>query len=320
MPVVHSQRFNPPWPFTQGHFSTLYPYLLREKPRHAYTRERICTPDHDFFDVDYLRNGHSRLAVICHGLEGSSGSQYVAGLVEELKGNWDVAAINYRSCSGELNLTATLYHSGFTADLHLLIDREENTYHEIALIGFSLGGNMVLKYTLDGYNDLSEKIKTVTAVSVPCDLEHSGYRLLKWHNKLYVRAFLNTLKEKMEAKYAQGFSEIQIDLLGKTKSLFDFDEYFTGPLHGFGDALGYYRTCSSRPLLNRVAIPTLILNARNDSFLSPECFPEEEAHENDQLYLLAPAYGGHVGFSAWSSFPYWSEKVIALFLEEKALN
>lgn len=287
---------------------------------HPYTRERIKTPDHDFFDVDYLRSGHSKLAVICHGLEGSSSSQYVAGIVQELKADWDIAAINYRSCSGELNLTATLYHSGFTADLDTLISRDKHKYHEIALIGFSLGGNMVLKYTLDGICKIHDKINSVVAVSVPCDLEHSGYRLLKWHNKMYVRAFLNTLKEKMKAKYDQGFTEIRVDLLNKTNTLFDFDEHFTGPLHGFGDALGYYRTCSSKPLLSRVTLPTLILNAQNDSFLSPECIPVEEAEANGTLFLLAPAYGGHVGFSEWSSVPYWSEKVISLFLKEKSLS
>ncbi len=320
MPVVESLRFSPPWPFTHSHFSTLYPYLYRGKPKHVYNRERIHTPDYDFFDVDYLRNGHSKLAIICHGLEGSSSSQYVAGLVQVLKTDWDVAAINYRSCSGEINLTATLYHSGFTADLHTLVKREEDNYSEIVMIGFSLGGNMVLKYTLDGIYELSHKISTVVAVSVPCDLEHSGYKLLKWHNMLYVRAFLKTLKEKMKAKYDQGFSEIRIDLLEKTNTLFDFDEYFTGPLHGFGDALGYYRACSSRPFLNNVSIPTLILSAQNDSFLSPECFPVQEAIGNENLYLLAPKYGGHVGFSAWSSTPYWSEKVISLFLKEKSIS
>lgn len=319
MPLVQSNHYKPAGLFKNCHFNTLYPYLFRKKIDHNFERIRLNTLDGDFVDIDCLFNSNKKVAILCHGLEGSSSSQYINGITTALKDDWDIIALNYRSCSGELNLTATLYHSGFTDDLHQIIQQYSSLYEEIVLVGYSLGGNLVLKYTTDGKFEVDKKIVSVVAISVPCDLEHSGYRLMQKQNKIYIQNFLSSLKKKMLNKYHQGFEEIDIAKLEITKTLYDFDEYFTGPLHGFGNALGYYQKCSSKQYLSEINIPTLLINSLDDSFLSPECFPFEIAKDNNQFYMMATQYGGHVGFSSLRPESYWTDDTIKLFLTNRAL-
>ncbi len=317
MPLRPKDDYRPLLPFRNPHFNTVFPALFRQIVRPPFLRKRIPTPDSDFLDLDWLNGGHSRLAILCHGLEGSSDSQYIRGTAKLLHENkWDVVAVNYRSCSGEMNRQLQMYHSGATADLDTIIGKVADDYRSLVLVGFSLGGNLVLKYANDRVFPLDSKIKAVVAVSVPVDLAGGAVELLKPENRFYQWRFLKSLRKKALAKHRQFPDEVPIGDLDKVKNLRDFDEYFTGPLHGFKDAADYYDRCSSRPFLQDVRLPTLIINALDDPFLSSTCFPVKEARSEAHLHLLMPRYGGHVGFSRPGSTYYWEEPKIHDFVDD----
>ncbi|MEZ4912417.1 MAG: alpha/beta fold hydrolase, partial [Saprospiraceae bacterium] len=297
MPIIHAD-YHPSLLLRNPHVNTFYPYLFRKigKP---YQRRRIKTYDGDFFDVDAIKKGSKNLAILLHGLEGSSFSQYILGTSQMLsEHNWDVACINFRSCSGQLNDTMTLYHSGFTLDVHQYVQENLSPYENVVLVGFSLGGNVVLKYTTDEKFSVSHKIKAVIGVSVPCDLKGGSQQIMQPKNFLYQRNFLKSLSQKM-IKKAELFPEIGINNLKKVKSLVDFDEYFTGPIHGFAGADDYYAKCSSLATLTNAKIPTLVINAQDDTFLSATSYPIEIAKNSENVFLLMPKYGGHVGFATF---------------------
>ena len=273
------------------------------------------TEDDDFLDIDYLKSGHQKVAVLCHGLEGSSQSQYIQGTAQLLHANgYDIAAINYRGCSGEMNEQVRSYHSGATDDLHLVIQTLLPAYDNMALVGFSLGGNMVLKYSCDLVYRLDPKINSIVAVSVPIDLHGASMELLKFSNILYTKNFLGTLIKKTKLKHQQHPESINIDDVSKVKTVYDFDEYFTSRIHGFESADDYYAKCNSKQFLTNCQRRTLIINAQDDPFLSESCFPNDEASVSELLHLLAPLHGGHVGFADFNSDSYWNERQILNFL------
>ena len=206
-----------------------------------------------------------------------------------------------------------MYHSGATDDLDTIIQHYEADYEEIALVGFSLGGNLVLKYCGENGGQLNAKISKVTATSVPVDLGAGSINISQRHNYIYQKNFLQSLTKKIKAKHLQYPDDIDLALLMKIKTLYDFDDYFTGPVHGFKDAQDYYNQCSSKQFINDIKIPCLILNALDDPFLPEECYPYKETQDNKRVQLLTPTYGGHVGFVSEGEF-YWEEKVINQFL------
>ena len=301
MPLLPNSDFKrPKWLFN-GHLETIYPALLRKVNFQAPTKERISTPDGDFLDLDWYLGGNSRLTIISHGLEGSSNRPYMLGMAKIFAQNdFDVLAWNYRGCSGELNDKPIFYHSGATYDLQTIIDHAEKKYAEIFLVGFSLGGNLTLKY-LGEKRPRSPKIKKAVAISVPLDLGRSCDQISTRENILYSKRFLKSLKEKVVLKSKKFPDHLDSKGLKHIKSLRDFDNFFTGPLHGFKDAEEYYTMNSSIHFLENIQIPTLVLNALNDPFLSPTCFPKDLAGNLDQVYFEFPNYGGHVGFSSADS-------------------
>jgi len=317
MPVIDNFHYKPPLFLRNGHLNTFYPYLFRKKPMFFVQRQRYFTDDNDFFDVDWTPRKNKRLAILLHGLEGSSNSQYIVGTTKALIDHqWDVAAINFRSCSGEMNKQLKMYHSGFTEDLHHFITQIESEYDEIAISGFSLGGNVTMKYLGDKKYTLSPKIIAVAGTSVPCDLEGGSVRIMEGQNHLYEKRFLETLKLKLIEKNKRFPDLVDLSNLKKLKTLWDFDEYYTSSLHGFKDAKDYYLQCSSLPYLKNISIPALMINALDDSFLSEASFPYESAKNNPNLYLLTPKYGGHVGFTTFGTQYYWNEKQIVDFFEK----
>ncbi len=321
MPVIKSTDYNPIFPLTNGHLNTIFPAVFRRQSLPAYRRERITTPDDDFLDIDHLHTGNKGLAILCHGLEGSSASQYIQGTARILHADgWDVTAMNYRSCSGEMNQQLRMYHSGATVDLDTVIRHMESEYERIVLVGFSLGGNMVLKYLGDGVYSMNEKIEKAVAVSVPLDLMGGSIEISKRKNIIYDWRFLKTLRAKAFEKHQQYPDQIRIENLNKVKTLSDFDNYFTGPIHGFKDAADYYKKCSSKQFLTSIKIPTLILQAQDDPFLSESCFPIKEAKANKEVTLLLSKYGGHVGFSLPSQQQYWEELKIKEYLSDTGLS
>lgn len=310
--------YSPPPFFTHAHIQTIFPTLFRTNPV-AYTRERISTPDNDFLDLDWVRSGSDRCIVLCHGLEGNSQSNYIRGMVRAFsRRGIDVLAWNFRGCSGEPNKTSRFYHSGATEDLHTVLSHvlASNRYRQIDLIGFSLGGNMMLKYLGDGLYDIPEVVRRAIAFSVPCDLAACSAELARPHNALYMRRFLRLLHGKIRAKMRLLPGVLDDTNYKELRTFQDFDDRYTAPLHGFRDANHYWSVCNSRQFISSVRIPTLLVNALDDPFLAPTAYPVTEAQSNPLFTLETPRYGGHCGFVLFNrEEEYWSEKRAVHFLQ-----
>ncbi|MEX6625832.1 YheT family hydrolase [Tenacibaculum salmonis] len=324
MPILTSD-FNPTLPFKSAHFNTMYrPLFMKDTIK--YERKRITTWDADFIDLDFskTKNSTKTLVLLIHGLEGSSQSNYMITSANSLNnGNYDTVCMNLRSCSGEDNLLLETYHSGKTDDVHFIVEHlaDNYNYENIIIVGFSLGGNLTLKY-LGEYENISSKIKGAIAVSVPIDLTSSQTELAKLKNKVYLNDFLRTLKIKILAKSAK-FPDFKLDkeLLLKATKFPHLEAQYTVPIFNFESPKDYWIKASSKPYIKNIKTPTLLINSLDDSFLSEECFPYEEAENMNNFYLLTPKYGGHVGFI--TSFNIienrWLEKSIISFIEDKII-
>lgn len=301
----------PAWLYN-GHLQTIIPSVFRKVGNVPYKRERIKTSDNDFLDLDWLHNDNSRLVIISHGLEGDSQRGYVKGMAKAFGTNgWDVLAWNFRGCSGEMNDLLRFYHSGDTNDLGLVIDHalSKNQYREILLVGFSLGGNITLKFLGEKGANIEKKIVGAIAFSVPLDLHSSCIKISRRSNFIYSRRFLRHLKRKVSAKSKMMPEQLTVEHFGRIKTLTDFDDLYTAPIHGFKNAVAYYRASSSLPYLEYIRVPTLIVNAENDPFLSMECFPARFTKGHAFVSLETPAEGGHCGFPEYNEDGlFWSEK------------
>ncbi|QQS27667.1 MAG: alpha/beta fold hydrolase [Sphingobacteriales bacterium] len=320
MPVLHCTYSAPKWLFNR-HIETIFPYLFRKVEGIVYDRERINTPDEDFLDLDWSLTGSKVLVIVCHGLEGSTDRPYIRGMVKAANlAGFDALAWNFRGCSGVPNLKLRGYHSGATDDLDWVVRHALKTerYQHIVLVGFSLGANLILKYAGENGQNLSETIKGLVAFSAPVNLASSCQSIMQGFNRVYEKSFLNSLIPKMKHK-AQLFPEnMNIDLFKKVKRLVDFDNYFTAPIHGFVDACDYYVKCSAKQFLPAISTPTLIVNAKNDSFLGPECYPVEIAHQYPNIFLEMPSAGGHVAFTSFEQEGLlWSEMRTVSFIKEQ---
>ena len=317
MTVIENIEYFPPWPFTASHFHTMYPTLFRRIDYPEYQRERIDTEDGDFLDIDMLRGTEDKIVILCHGLEGNSQSVYMRGMANIFnRHGWHVAAMNYRGCSGEPNRTMRFYHSGATDDLQIVIKNILNKgFSAITLVGFSLGGNLVLKYLGERKYDIPLQIKAAATFSVPVDLHDASIELAKKKNWIYSKRFLLKLKKKVKAKKVQMPGQIDdFHFLGII-NLIHFDEYYTAPLHGFEGAEDYYEKCHSRQWLKNIEVPALLVNSLDDPFLGKRCFPYEEAEQNMNFTFESTKYGGHVGFYLPGEY-YWSEQRALNFAEE----
>ncbi|MEK9614048.1 MAG: alpha/beta fold hydrolase [Flavobacteriaceae bacterium] len=313
---IRATDYQPKFPFRNAHLNTIYSSQFRKIKPLSFQRERIETPDNDFLDIDFLENESKKIVVLCHGLEGSSASKYVQATASLLSAHgYAIAAMNYRFCSGEINRQLITYHSGRTEDLHTVINRVLPDYTSVYLVGFSLGGNLVLKYNGDGIFPLHPKIKATVAVSVPIDLYGSAIELQRPHNQLYTWRFLRTLSKKVHLKHQQYPDQVDIKQLKRVKKLIDFDEFFTSTLNGFKDARDYYSQANSKQFLPSISKPTLLINAMDDPFLSDSCYPYMEAKNNPYFELMTPRYGGHVGFVSYKQLYYWSEQQILKFIK-----
>ncbi len=313
---MKDNEYHPPLLFGNGHIQTIYPVIFRQIKDVTYTRERITTPDNDFLDLDWSCINSSCLAVISHGLEGNTTRNYVQGMVRAVnQGGWDALAWNYRGCSGEPNTLLRSYHNGATGDLSSVIDHAAATgrYSEIALIGFSLGGNLTLVHL--GRDRVSPMVSKAVAFSVPCDLEASAAVLAKPSNALYMKRFLRMLHQKIRDKMDRMPQALDDGGYEKIKTFKAFDDRYTAPIHGFENAEDYWQKSSSSQFIPHIKLPTLIINAKNDPFLPKECFPVAQASDNRYVTLKMPESGGHVGFIEFNrEGVYWSEKQAVAFL------
>lgn len=311
MPIIPS-AFQAPALLRNGHFQTIAGALLRRGRLAQFEVDRLELEDGDFLDLRWQRNGRARLAILSHGLEGSADEGYIRGMAATLTAaGWDALAWNFRGCGAEPNRLVRLYHSGATEDLNAVVDYAAENYERIALIGFSLGGNLTLKYM--GEAPPHPSVMAAVAISAPVDLAASARMLdQRWTNRIYLRRFIDSLVTKVEAK-ALRFPD-QIDARGSRslRTFQEFDDRYTSRLHGFRDAADYWQQASARQFLLRITKPTLVLNARNDPFLAPECFPFPEAEQNPCLFLEAPESGGHLGFLEFAGGlrPWFEDRVV----------
>ena len=318
MPIVNSD-YKAPFLFRNGFVSTVYSGLIRRVKGIEQQRERVTLFDEDFLDLDwsYSAEGSTKLIILLHGLEGNGQRPYMLGTAKLFNSNgFDSVCVNFRGCSGEDNVKYRSYHSGATDDLQDVISHILSTkkYNHIYFHGISLGGNLLLKY-LGENNSIPDEIKAAIAVSVPCDLYGSCKELHKFKNKPYHDNFKEYLVKKLRVKQKNHKDKLSLEEVNSIKTLKDFDDVYTSKAHGFKNALDYYEKASCLRFLSNIKVPTLILNALNDSFLSPECYPVKEAKENKNLFLEMPNHGGHVGFHLPGGF-YYNEKRALDFIRE----
>ncbi|QED38546.1 alpha/beta fold hydrolase [Antarcticibacterium arcticum] len=319
MPLLKS-NYNPPVIFRNYHLSTIYASMFRSVPEISQKRERLELEDGDFLDIDWSfssKASSKKLQIILHGLEGNSSRPYVVGMANHFnEAGWDVAAINLRGCSGELNRLYRSYNAGASEDLREVIKYvlENNNYDTLSLTGFSLGGNLMLKYLGEG-KEIPPQLKAAVAISTPCDLYLSLKKLEETKNYLYSRRFVKKLKQQLLIRSEQFPDKITRAEIMKCNTLYAIDDLYTGKAHGFQNARDYYEKSSALNFIPSINIPTLLINAKNDAFLSPNSSPVELAIEHQYFHLELPAYGGHVGFLQNKKTTFAEERALAFITE-----
>jgi predicted alpha/beta-fold hydrolase len=335
----HPEAFQPAWWLPGPHAQTLGGRLLREGTRPRYRRERWETPDGDFLDLDFWAAGaqgdpargggdgttvagddRRPVVLILHGLEGCSESGYVVESCRRLAARGCLpVALNFRSRSGEPNRTRRFYHSGETGDLAFVLDRLADRPGErpVGVLGYSLGGNVLLKYLGERGAGARPRVQAAAAVSVPYRLSASARRMERGMGRLYSRFFLRSLRRSLQRKVARRGHSYDLERLERVGTLRAFDDAFTAPVHGFRDAEDYYRRSSSARYLHGIRVPTLLLQARDDPFLPREALPEAEMEANPWLLPRITEAGGHLGFveaeGPWGA-RFWAESEAARYL------
>jgi predicted alpha/beta-fold hydrolase len=291
-----------PWWLPEGHSQTIVPSRLLALPRVAYRRERWDTPDGDFLDVDFAlpepAAAPAPVLVLFHGLEGDSQSHYARLMMAAAAGRgWRGLVVHFRGCSGEPNRLGRAYHSGDTAEIDWVLRRVAQRWAAAPrhAVGISLGGNVLARWAGEQGEAACALLRAAAAVSAPLDLEAGGRALGRGANRLYTRMFLNTLRPKALAKAQRFPGLVDAQRIAASRSLYEFDDAYTAPVHRYAGVLDYWRRASAKPLLRAVRLPLLLLNARNDPFVPAASLPG--AHEvAPAVTLEQPEHGGHVGF------------------------
>ena len=286
-----------------GNLQTIWPALYSRRvfgPHPQYQRERWTTPDGDFIDVDCLRAPPSKtLLVMFHGLEGSSRSHYAEAFADFAQAHgFGFAVPHFRGCSGELNHGPRAYHSGDFEEIGWILARLRQQHQgAILAVGISLGGNALLRWAEEMGQQAAQVVDAVASVSSPIDLAASGWAIGCGFNRLvYTRRFLNTMKPKALKKLAQHPGLFNASALRAARDLYEFDNVFTAPLHGFKSTEDYWARASAKPHLRQIRIPALLVNARNDPFVPAWCLPRQKEVGN-WVTLWQPTHGGHAGFA-----------------------
>jgi predicted alpha/beta-fold hydrolase len=318
--------YSPAWWIPGGHLQTLWGKLFRRQPPAPTTLERWETPDGDFVELHRLpaAPGTPRVLLL-HGLEGTVRSHYAQGLLNEAaRRKWGADLLIFRSCGSEPNRTRRFYHSGETTDAALVLEKVSREYptSPLAIAGVSLGGNVLLKLLGERGSDLPPQLKAAAAISVPFDLSRSSRRINRGFSRFYQQFFLGSLRRKAQEKAARFPDLAPADKISGLRTLEDFDNLITGPLHGFRNAEDYYRRSSSLPRLEHIRLTTLLLSAVDDPMLPPEVLDEvrDIARRNPALHLEFVEQGGHAGFIAgswpWRPFYYAEYRVGEFFAEQ----
>jgi len=318
LPIIQS-RFQPKrWLFRNAHISTIYASLIRRWiPQVKFQRERLELADGDFLDLDWSKKGSKKLVIVLAGLEGKSHSMYARSSIKHFNDQgWDALGLNYRGCSGEPNRLLRGYHMGASEDVKVVVEHaiKAHSYEEIVLIGFSLGGNLALKYAGEASHLLPKQVKAAIVISAPMDLQASEERMNRWYNWHYVKWFMLTLNWKANRKKQQYPKQLD-SYRGffMSGNFIYFDTHFTAPANGFASVQDYWEKSSCRSYLANITIPTLIIAAKNDTFLSENCYPLEAAKTNPNLFLEMPKTGGHCAFIRYFNEEVW-------WMEERAFE
>lgn len=317
--TIAPSGFRPAWWLSRPHAQTLWAALARRSPPVSISRERVDLPDGDFIDLDW--SGESGpVVLVLHGLQGSSRSSHVRGLLHALvRCGFRAVVMHFRGCSGEPNRLLRTYHSGETGDLGHVVGllRDRHPTAPLAVVGFSLGGNVLLKWLAERGADA--EIDAGAAVSVPFRLARVADRLERGFSRVYRRHFIADLRRSILRKFENRPGPLDLDAVRRERSFRGFDNHVTAPLHGFRDAEHYYAVASCRQYLREVARPTLILQALDDPFMTRDIVPGREELA-PVIRLELSAAGGHVGFvegnAPWSA-RYWLEDRIPRFLAEQ---
>ncbi|MET0218026.1 MAG: hydrolase [Burkholderiales bacterium] len=280
------------------HLQTIYAALL-PRPALPYRRERWDTPDGDFVDLDWI-DGHASapLVVLFHGLEGGARSHYAVALMHAVRERgWNGVVVHFRGCGGEENRLPRAYHSGDTHEAAWVLPclKARFSHGPLLVCGVSLGGNLLLKWLGENGGAARALIAGAAAVSAPLDLMASGDALQRGFNRLYTRHFLKSLKPKTLAKLIRFPQLFDRERLVRARTMRQFDDAFTAPVHGFRNTDDYWSRASSKPWLARIEVPTLVLNARNDPFLPESALPKSD-DVSPHVVLEFPEEGGHAGF------------------------
>lgn len=312
MPIIESSSYRAPCILKNRHLQTIYQYMFRMKLNLNYERKRFSTADGDFLELDWVKTGSKKLVVLCHGLESNSRESHILGMARKfISQGWDALALNYRGCGGEPNRDWKSYHYGFTDDLREVLEDVSSSgeYEDIVLVGFSLGGNIALKYLGEEGDKLKPLIKGAVCFSIPCDIADCAGKLSEPSNAIYFSDFLNRFYNKYKEKNKILNDRLDLGGFKKIKTFRELDSRYTGPIHGFKDVDRFWEESSCKNWLNRIAVPTLIVNAQDDPFLDKNCYPIELCRNSDRLFLEIPDFGGHCGFVSFNrEREYWSEQ------------
>jgi len=320
--------YTPAWWVPGAHLRTLWGKFVRRPPPFETRIERWVMDDGDEIELHRLeprgaRASHGGRLLVLHGLEGTIRSHYLRGLLALARERgWAADALIFRTCNGEMTRARRLYHSGETTDLHGVVQRLvcEHGNEPLALAGFSLGGNVLLKWLGERGVSLPQQVRAAAAVSVPFDLERGARFIERGFARVYTKHFLRTLRAKARIKLEHDPGLFDARSLERARTLFDFDDAVTAPVHGFADAADYYRRSSSMGFLSAIRRPTLLLSAYDDPFLPRAVLREVErvARRNTYLNVEFHQRGGHVGFISgrvpWSP-RYYAEHRVLGFLE-----
>lgn len=318
-------RYRAPAWLPGGNLQTLYPALLAPRPRVRYRRQRWDTPDSDFIDLDWIENQDSGLEiadqerpllVLFHGLEGSSNSHYARALMHAARQRgWQGVVVHFRGCSGEINRLPRAYHSGDSTEIDWILRRLRTLHGDGPLfaVGVSLGGNALLKWLGEQGEAAHAVVQRAAAISAPIDLHAAGNALEQGFNMVYTKNFLATMKRKSLAKLHVHPGLFDETRLRATRTLREFDDLITSRLHGYDGVDDYYTRASSKPHLVRIAVPTLLLNARNDPFLPGTTLPDP-VQLSAAVTAAFPDHGGHVGFPNDKGTLTWMPQAVIEFV------
>lgn len=294
MPIIPS-IYRPPAYLFNGQLQTIAPFFGVKEDHTLYQTEKLELPDGDFLELDWIRGGHDRLMMICHGLEGNSRSHYVQQMAVHFSAlGWDILAMHARSCGREMNRLPVLYHGGSTSDVDAVVSKYADQYNSSVLVGFSLGANMLLNFVARHHSPAN--IRAIAAFSVPCDLHKSEQKIDRFINRVFAKKFLTKLKNKVRKLEAHHPGIFDVNALDSMTSIQTFNANFTAPFCGFNSVEDFYANGSCLNSLSKINIPTLVMNAQNDPFLSDTSYPIALANTSDYVFLDMPKRGGHSAF------------------------